>query len=231
MVDVSKFPISLLTKRMASRLCASMPTSETTDLGCLASQSWDLAHFRPCQLMSRFARHRRVYYIEPPAFDSRVPYLRVSHQKNGLRIITPHLDTGAPHMLRALLSELFDEQTIQSATFWYYTPNALDYTQHLKPALVIYDRTASSKGTCESFVQQETTLLEKADVVLSAEDATLDVDVDTEAPSRRPNPEEIWRRIAKRERIAARSSDFFFQHRPLRLHSATDVNKSTRSLR
>jgi len=125
--------------------------------------------------MARFARYRRVFYIEEPHFDSDRPHLRVSYRENGLRIVTPHLP---PHqmsdrtqrLMAELLEEYFDDQDIQEPTFWYSTPMALGFSRHFQPAAVIFDcmdELSAFRNAPPELLTLERELIARADLVFT----------------------------------------------------------------
>src|SRR5213592_4771133 len=72
---------------------ASEPASPT--LICLSHLRWGFVFQRPQHLMSRFARNRRVFFIEEPVFEDSELYLRSSVCTNtGVRVNTPVLPHG-----------------------------------------------------------------------------------------------------------------------------------------
>ena len=46
------------------------PTTDNPDLICLSHLRWNFVFQRPQHLMSRFARDRRVFFVEEPVFDA-----------------------------------------------------------------------------------------------------------------------------------------------------------------
>jgi UDP-galactopyranose mutase len=98
--------------------------------------------------MSRFAKDRRVFYIEEPIRESRdVPGMRLQVcEKTGVSVATPLLpeadgEAGATdtRIVAQLIGKLFREQKIREHIAWYYTPMALNYTKALRPKAAIYD--------------------------------------------------------------------------------------------
>ena len=65
------------------------------DLVCFSHLRWDFVYQRPQHLMSRFARERRVFFIEEPVFGSPAGgELRVDRRKEGVEVIVPVLPEG-----------------------------------------------------------------------------------------------------------------------------------------
>ena len=113
------------------------------DLICLSHLRWNFVFQRPQHLMTRFARERRCYYIEEPVVDDRGPWLDCQ-DSHGVTVATPHLppacsaDTAAA-IQRELIDELIRREEIDHYVLWYYTPMALAFTDHLRPAAVAFD--------------------------------------------------------------------------------------------
>lgn len=127
--------------------------SYPSDLICFAHLGWDFVYQRPQHLMSRCARDRRVFYIEPPAFDAASPTMTVRARPGGVRVATPHLppaldtvpraaaagERAISAALRALIDRMLVEQDIRAFIGWYYTPMTLNPTRHLRPLVTVYD--------------------------------------------------------------------------------------------
>ena len=96
--------------------------------------------------MSRFARDRRVFYLEEPLFED-VPAasIRISScEKSRVFVCTPILPHNLSHAevvqaQRNLLKSLLQEQRLSRYVAWYYTPMALEFSSELKPELTVYD--------------------------------------------------------------------------------------------
>jgi UDP-galactopyranose mutase len=124
--------------------------------------------------MRRFARDRRVFFVEEPWFDAPTPRLAIE-QRQGVQVAVPHLpeklegkDVSAP--LRALLDDLVERQEIVDPVLWYYTPMALDFSRHLPAAAVVYDcmdeLSAFAKPPA-GLLAREAELFGRADVVFT----------------------------------------------------------------
>ncbi len=110
---------------------------------CFSHLRWNFVYQRPQHLMTRASQNYRVYYVEEPILgdDLRVS---ISQQSDQLKIVTPHLPHGISNeefiqYQRQLVDELIEQDKITDYVAWYYTPMALLFTDHLKPALTIYD--------------------------------------------------------------------------------------------
>ena len=132
-------PTSLTT---LSDLTAAPPGGE--DLICFCHLRWNFVFQRPQHLLTRFARNRRVFFIEEPVFDSDVPRIDTTRDASGVFVVVPHLAPGlsaavVAREMRALIDGLFALQDIDDYVLWYYTPMALEFTAHLTPVATVYD--------------------------------------------------------------------------------------------
>jgi UDP-galactopyranose mutase len=115
------------------------------DLLCLSHLRWEFVFQRPQHLMSRFARHRRVFFIEEPVFDGDTPHLQYTKcHESGVQIVTPRLPRAlagnAIAIQQRLLRKFLETYEIDEYIAWYYTPMALELTDGiLRPRLVVYD--------------------------------------------------------------------------------------------
>jgi glycosyltransferase involved in cell wall biosynthesis len=119
---------------------------QKADLVCFSHLRWNFVFQRPQHLMSRFARQRRVFYVEEPIFEeASSPEARTwICPETGVHIVTMHLPQrlGAswPTAAQALVQELYDANDIHDPISWFYTPMALDYfPATLGSSLIVYD--------------------------------------------------------------------------------------------
>jgi glycosyltransferase involved in cell wall biosynthesis len=155
---------------------ASVP-AQGHDLLCFSHLRWDFVFQRPQHLMTRFARDRRVYYIEEPAHDDSVTQgtLRLSRREANLTVVTPILPPGLSESethfaQKTLIDQLLREENIQSYGSWYYTPMSMAFTAHLRPRFVAYDcmdELSQFKGAPPTMLLMEQRLLDRADVVFT----------------------------------------------------------------
>src|SRR4051812_47617982 len=114
-----------------------------SDLVCFSHLRWNFVYQRPQHLLSRFAKHCRVFFIEEPIFGSEAERLEVN-EKNNVWVVVPHF----PHDLspetildkqKKMLAGFFEMMEITQFISWYYTPMALPFTEDLTPALTVHD--------------------------------------------------------------------------------------------
>jgi UDP-galactopyranose mutase len=119
-------------------------TPSSHDLICFSHLRWNFVFQRPQHLMTRCAKERRVFFVEEPLYDANGADARLSvTEDRGVQVVVPHLpgcaDDAACWLQRALLDELIATQRIDSFVAWFYTPMALRFAEHLRPAATIYD--------------------------------------------------------------------------------------------
>lgn len=146
------------------------------NLLCFSHLRWDFVYQRPQHLLTRFSKDMAVYFLEEPIFASTdIPYLTFSQRMPNLWVCVPHLpdrsnEDQINNQLRELIQVFFANKEPQEFTFWYYTPMALKFTDHLKPGLTVYDcmdELAAFKFAPAELKGLEETLYDRADVVFT----------------------------------------------------------------
>ena len=150
------------------------------DLVCFAHLHWDFVWQRPQHLLSRFAQHGRVFYVEDAFYhddDLVEPHLEVKERQNGLKVVVAHLpqrllpdEAAADQVQFELLSQFFQAQAITNYVFWYYTPMALGKSRHFRPVLTVYDcmdELANFKFAPPELKSREQALFQLADLVFA----------------------------------------------------------------
>src|SRR5437868_11414556 len=105
------------------------------DIICFCHLRWDFVYQRPQHLLSRFAGMQRVFLIEDPVFDAPYDFNEISVASCGVSVVTPHLRRGLEHEeaikeQKRLLDILMAAENIDSYICWYYSPLALQFTNH-----------------------------------------------------------------------------------------------------
>jgi UDP-galactopyranose mutase len=150
---------------------------DATDMLCFSHLRWGFVFQRPQHLMSRFARHRRVFFIEEPEFKN-VPEARMSTQvcaKTGVVIATPHLpeksrNSDVSDTLEELLRHFRETQTITRYIAWFYTPMALEFAREISPDVTVYDcmdELSLFRGAPPRICEVEQQLFNRADLVFT----------------------------------------------------------------
>jgi glycosyltransferase involved in cell wall biosynthesis len=124
--------------------------------------------------MVRFARTRRVFFIEEPVFDAESAHLTLK-QNAGVHVVTPHLVPGLQEadvlaIQNELLRGLFESKGIRQPLLWFYTPMALPLVDGLPASAVVYDCMDELSGFARAPIAiraAEAALLKRADVVFT----------------------------------------------------------------
>lgn len=158
------------------RELAGSGSGDKPDLVCLSHLRWDFVYQRPQHLMSRFARERRVFFVEEPILgDNPEPRMEVSERQGGIKLAVPHLPHGlspeqSEALQRDLLRDLLEEHEVSGFVLWYYTPMALPHAEGLEPLAVVYDcmdELSLFRGAPRELLDREARLLEAADLVFT----------------------------------------------------------------
>ena len=144
------------------------------EIVCFSHLRWDFVFQRPQHLLTRFADHFRIFYIEEALFHSdQDHYSEVLH--GNIHIVKLHLKGGheEPDVVsrqKKLVSAIFNKHKINEYLLWYYTPMALPFSDHLEPVITVYDcmdELSAFKFAPPALKQLEKDLLNKADVVFT----------------------------------------------------------------
>ncbi|MCE7068507.1 glycosyltransferase [Dyadobacter sp. CY326] len=146
------------------------------NLLCFSHLRWDFVYQRPQHLLTRFSDVTAVYFLEEPIFgNTDVPYLTFSQRLPELWVCVPHLAHGLSKdevnkQLKELIKVFFVNKNLDDFIFWYYTPMALEFSDHITPGLTVYDcmdELSAFKFAPDSIKRLEHNLLNKADVVFT----------------------------------------------------------------
>ncbi len=148
------------------------------DLLVFSNTRWNFIFQRPQHLMTRFAKHRRIFFFEEPMFeDVSFPKIHTHQSEEGVFVITPYLPQAfvsrkqdQDMVLTILVDELLLARNIQNYTAWYDSPCYLSFTRHLKPKHIIYDiveNVSQSKNNPLALQDLENELFESANLVFT----------------------------------------------------------------
>src|SRR5687767_25249 len=123
--------------------------------------------------MTRFARERRVFFIEEPHLGPGAERLEVTQPHPGVHVVVPHLAADREEDSRmaaqaALVNRMLREHSVRDYVLWYYTPMALGFTQHLRPLATVYDcmdELSGFAGAPAGLREQEAQLMKRADLM------------------------------------------------------------------
>jgi len=144
---------------------------------CFSHLRWKFVYQRPQHLLSRFSTRFNVFYLEEPVYDSEGPngYLAFINASPTLHILVSHLPSGitgeeTDTLQRKLIDGFLAGRALKDFIFWYYTPMALSFTDHLTPACTIYDcmdQLSAFKDAPVQLLQREQALFKLASIVFT----------------------------------------------------------------
>ena len=146
------------------------------DVVCLSHLRWGFVYQRPQHLLSRFARNQRVFFVEEPVpTDGKSRMERHICPESGVHIMVPQIpDTLSAAtrttILKLLLTNMLADNEIHDYLLWYYTPMALAFSTHLRPAITVFDcmdELSAFKGAPQEMKDREAELLSRADIVFT----------------------------------------------------------------
>ncbi len=159
----------------ASSLGAARSTPSTLLL-CLSHLRWNFVFQRPQHLLTRAARTHEVVFFEEPVFHPGAePHLDTQRTPEGVTVVVPVLPEGMepPAVIaaqRRLLDGLLSGAAGRPMVTWYYTPMALEFSEHLRPDLTVYDcmdELSAFRGAPPRMLELERALLARADLVFT----------------------------------------------------------------
>lgn len=138
---------------------------------CFSHLSWNFVYQRPQHLLTRFSKHYQVFYFEEPKIGDSDGY--IVNVQDGVYIVellvTRH-DETMNERIKNLINQLLKEYEIENYVNWYYTPMALQFTDHLNPETVVYDsmdELSAFRFAPPQLLQLEEELFKKADIVFT----------------------------------------------------------------
>ena len=146
------------------------------DLICFSHLRWNFVYQRPQHLLTRFADHYRVFFIEEPVLDEVAAFvLKVASPDKNIWVITPHIPRDSNHAdivqeQKILLKDFFADNSITDYIFWYYTPMSIEIGNSFSPKAIVYDcmdELSNFKFADPHLREREKELLAKADIVFT----------------------------------------------------------------
>jgi len=145
---------------------------------CLSHLRWEFVSQRPQHLLTRAARQYQVVFFEEPLpmpDRAGAPRLDVRRSPEDVLLATPMLPDGldaaaADAAQRELLDRLLAGLAAPVAVAWFYTPMALVFAGHLRPAVMVYDcmdELSAFDGASPRLALLERRLLRQADLVFT----------------------------------------------------------------
>ncbi len=148
--------------------------ADAYDVVCLSHLRWDFVWQRPQHLLSRFARERRVFFVEEARWGPEPARAEVV-ESDGVHVVRMHMQDGTAWddvepTQRALLDAALAVHDVDRFVLWCYTPMALGYARHLSPVATVYDcmdELSLFRGAHPALLQREDELLGRADLVFT----------------------------------------------------------------
>jgi UDP-galactopyranose mutase len=148
------------------------------DVVCFSHLRWNFVFQRPQHLMVRWAKERRVFFVEEAIYDEQpLEELKIRKCSSGVTVVIPLLRSVATaetqHLkIRRLLEKMFTDEDIKNYVAWYYTPMALLYSKLLARSAqaTVYDcmdELSNFKGASPELKILEKELFDLADVVFT----------------------------------------------------------------
>jgi UDP-galactopyranose mutase len=149
------------------------------DLVCFSHLRWDFVFQRPQHLMERFARRRRVIFVEEPIpTRHHLPYLELhAFEETPVTVVRPRVPDRASleeatGLLAGLLEQLTVDLGVRAPVLWFYTPMFWPATSRLahQAAAVVYDcmdELSAFDFAPPGLREAEADLLAAADLVLT----------------------------------------------------------------
>jgi hypothetical protein len=144
------------------------------DVVCLSHLPWAFGLERPHQVMRRFARDRRVFFVEEPGVEG-------DALRTGMRTVEPNVHVVSlqlPADASAVDIEVARRRCMASLAgdidrplLWVYAPSWMPAARDLDPSLLVYDCVAdhaARRGADRDEQASEAALLARADLVLTA---------------------------------------------------------------
>jgi len=107
---------------------------------CFSHLSWNFVYQRPQHLLTRFSKFYQVFYFEEPKIGDSDRYLvNIQDGVSIVELVVSGHDDTTNERIQDLINQVLKEYDIENYINWYYTPMALQFTDHLNPEKIIYD--------------------------------------------------------------------------------------------
>ncbi|MBK8020797.1 MAG: glycosyltransferase [Chloroflexi bacterium] len=153
------------------------------DLVCISHLRWDFVWQRPQHLLSRLARHYRVFFVEEPVAltGAKEPRLVVRHQPHDVTVVNllqpveedrwiGHNDPLTAETYQELLRDYLRQQGSDERLMWLYTPMAWHFAEAIPHRTLIYDvmdELSAFKGASPLLRDYDKRALSEADIVFT----------------------------------------------------------------
>jgi UDP-galactopyranose mutase len=165
--------MSGIESRPASRDRLSRATA--APLFCYSHLRWDFVFQRPQHLMTRFARHRAVYFVEEPEFVPIDEAELTVCARDGVEVLKARLPAGVDgprrdELMRRLIAGFARQRGITRPVLWFYTPAMVGFAPDIDDATVVYDcmdELANFRFAAPDLPERERALFRRADLVFT----------------------------------------------------------------
>ncbi len=149
------------------------------DLLCFSHLRWNFVYQRPQHILSRFTKNFNVFYVEESIFSEDHDGYTQYVNSDKVTIVVPHLHSKSntddvTFRTQKIIDNFIFDNAIQDFFLWYYTPMALPFTIHLKPAVTVYDcmdELSAFKFAPPELKTLEAALFQIADIVFTGGNA------------------------------------------------------------
>jgi Glycosyl transferases group 1 len=156
-------------------ICLDDGSAARPPLVVFAALRWNFDWQRPQQLLTRLAKHYRVFYVEEPHTTHADPWLECTEAAPGVEVLVAHTRCDAPGfddaqlpVMNALLATFLRERDIAEPLAWLDTPAALPLAEALRPRALLYDcHRGAVPSDDDAPREREERLLRLADVVVA----------------------------------------------------------------
>ncbi|MDB4936181.1 MAG: hypothetical protein JWP87_3153 [Labilithrix sp.] len=172
--------IAIARENARARAVLSRARMSAPDVVCLSHLPWAFGLERPHQVMRRFARDRRVFFVEEPAVTD-------SEMRTVMRTVDANVYVVSLHVPAAMTAadvRTAHRRSVASLTegaghplLWVYAPASLHAARDIDASLIVYDCVAdhgARRDAPPDVRATETELLRHADLVFTAGSSLFD---------------------------------------------------------
>lgn len=143
------------------------------DLVVFSHLRWEFVTQRPQHVIGRFAKNRKVLFIEEPiGFDPRcngaANIIRVNHN---ITVLQPCIDgANLIEELVPIVKDYMSRLNITNPHLWFYSAAFHEIIDYIPHQIVIYDcmdELSAFKGASKALIEQEKQLIQKSDVIFT----------------------------------------------------------------
>jgi hypothetical protein len=141
---------------------------------CLGHRRWSSYYDRSQELMAQCARERRVVFVEEPELtsDRDAPGVELAETRSGVVTLIPHMAAELTlqeiqRRQRRALDFVLAHYNCTNPVLWYYAPKALEFTDHIDAAAIVYDWVDFGADPVPHVGRRAQQLLDRADVVFT----------------------------------------------------------------